>query len=479
MAEEISRDPSFVKDPIQNRAIDEPEKIEPVKTKAELDELNPVIQQTRMAQETFGLPSHVVPTEEQMGHVQKQFRNQRVNDIAANSGQEMVQFEEQEGDIPGVKLDPSQVAGLQSEKTPGPANLSGSSSQVKGADPEKLKKIFDMKVEGKTEELGQEATEATMNEVNAILQEEAQDDVDQAFLKDLEDAQAQRNKIANDVMAIGRKFMQGKVDPSRWYANRSTAQKIGIGVSAFLAGFGGSDSVINMVQNAIDRDIDAQKSDFERSKGQIKNMYGMVDKIYGQDVDRAKMVRNIMLESIKNKLAVNMAKAKTSQAQSKLKGAIANIRLEQEKLNEEISLNRFKAVQNMKKQQKVGADQLRQIRLIKGARDAFNDAYRAMENNAFKKFPIGDNKFTASVSRFVPLYLFALSGANVPESEKETVKGWLAQMQDFGAIQKWKMDKMRKLLDGEMALSTAQTMDEVKDILGRPQERSKFFKPSK
>lgn len=43
------------------------------------------MQQTRLAQETFGLPSHVVPTPDQMNHVKAEFQEQRLDSIDSNN----------------------------------------------------------------------------------------------------------------------------------------------------------------------------------------------------------------------------------------------------------------------------------------------------------------------------------------------------------------------------------------------------------
>lgn len=235
----------------------------------------------------------------------------------------------------------------------------------RGSDFDELDKAFQMKKEGEANKLGQEALTDKMAEVNAIVNEEAQAKIDEDLLNDLDAAKAKRDKLSSDVMAISRKFVSGKIDPNRWYSNRTTGQKIGIAISAFLTGFGGSGATLKMVNSAIDRDIEAQKADFARSSGTIKNLISMGDKIYGQDVDAAKFARGIMLENVKNQLAVNSAKAKSPTAQSKLKSAIAAIEIEKQKLFESMAMDRAKLASDVKKDQKVSVEQQKEKRFCK------------------------------------------------------------------------------------------------------------------
>lgn len=71
---------------------------------------------------------------------------------------------------------------------------------------------------------------------------------------------------ANDAWKAYASDPKNKFDPNRFYNNLGTGSKIGIGIAAALAGMGqhaagGRNLALDAVDNAINRDIDAQKND--------------------------------------------------------------------------------------------------------------------------------------------------------------------------------------------------------------------------
>lgn len=81
-------------------------------------------------------------------------------------------------------------------------------------------------------------------------------------------------------------FASTKSDPSRFWNSTSTGQKIGIAIAAAFAGMGaamqgqGGNSVLDILQNRIDADIDAQKTDMMNMKDNIASKESLYSKYY-------------------------------------------------------------------------------------------------------------------------------------------------------------------------------------------------------
>lgn len=450
--------------------------VDPILSRKELNETNPVLRQTKDAQEAFGLPSHVVPTPEQMDHISKFTRQERENEIVVQN-ENLDQFGAQPQDV-GQTLDDSMIAtGASSATTSAP--VAKSPGIVDGANLKNLKAGFDLKRVGAGQELMQQQK---MDEVAAINQEaktDLQSKIDFNHLDRLRAAKDERDKAASEISAISRQFIKKKIDPSRWYSNRTTGQKIGIAISAFLSGFGGSDATLNMVQNAINNDIQSQKDNLARGGSQIKNMLASVSKIYGDDVDAEKYTRGIYLENVENQLKVNAAKAKTTEAASKLSSAIAAIRIEKEKVFESIAMSRAALRQSAIKDQEPSDSQRKAAQTLATAFQGFNAMDRALKkpgSNTFEWF--GDDEYTAGMGKFVSGLGLLLSGAAVSDNERSDIERFVARYNDNKSVQKTKMISMRNLLNKYKKIILAKTVDELSDIIGGG-KRNKFFKPSK
>lgn len=86
----------------------------------------------------------------------------------------------------------------------------------------------------------------------------------------------------------------GQVDPNRWWKDRTTGQKVSAYISAFLTGFAGRPDVI---QQAIDRDIEAQKDTLDRMErtrtqrlAANQGLYGMMRERFGDGLLAQKAV---------------------------------------------------------------------------------------------------------------------------------------------------------------------------------------------
>lgn len=115
------------------------------------------------------------------------------------------------------------------------------------------------------------------------------------------------------------------VDPNRLWNNKSTGSKILAGISMIL---GGKDAV-NIVQGAIDRDIEAQKAAYVQRMGKTdaaRGIYADMFKMYN-DTEQAEMASRIAISNIIGKKLDAFAAQTSNQMQ------LMNYNLAKEKLN--------------------------------------------------------------------------------------------------------------------------------------------------
>lgn len=137
----------------------------------------------------------------------------------------------------------------------------------------------------------------------------------QQHAADRMDALAKYN-AANDALAAQ------KEDPNRWGKNLSQGQQILGIVSAGLAGFlhpDGENSAVKMMQQAIDRDIAAQRSDMANKREALAgkmNALGQLTEIYGSQEAAEEHLRASMLDDAKTQLQAQAAKSQSPIAQA-------------------------------------------------------------------------------------------------------------------------------------------------------------------
>ncbi len=93
------------------------------------------------------------------------------------------------------------------------------------------------------------------------------------------------------------------VDPDRWWASRSTGQQVALAISAGLGGFlnpGGRNSTIEMIEGAINRDIDAQKATLAGRRDLIGQQQGILAEISAQTGDEYRATEAVRLAAMQN-----------------------------------------------------------------------------------------------------------------------------------------------------------------------------------
>lgn len=101
--------------------------------------------------------------------------------------------------------------------------------------------------------------EAQKNRYNLMSQEYLKRQ--EALAKDYEaKVSIEVANLQNEGDALRKELTQAKIDPSRWWGSRTTGQKIGLAISAFL---GGGD----VIERMIDKDIEAQRANIQNKQG--------------------------------------------------------------------------------------------------------------------------------------------------------------------------------------------------------------------
>jgi hypothetical protein len=78
---------------------------------------------------------------------------------------------------------------------------------------------------------------------------------------------------------------QTEIDPDRWWSSRSTGQQIAMVAAGALGGFlnpTGANSTANLMSQAIDRDVDAQKANLANQRGLLDQQSGLVQQLYNE-----------------------------------------------------------------------------------------------------------------------------------------------------------------------------------------------------
>lgn len=111
--------------------------------------------------------------------------------------------------------------------------------------------------------------------------------------KDLEDLEAKRvenlAKMDNDINKLREDIASNKIDPNRIYSNMSTGNRVLGSISVLLGGLSQgltgakSNPAMDVMNNAIDRDIDAQKAELGKKQNLLSYnlaQYGRMDQAY-------------------------------------------------------------------------------------------------------------------------------------------------------------------------------------------------------
>ena len=107
-------------------------------------------------------------------------------------------------------------------------------------------------------------------------------------LASYETATARARADAQSLIAQAKELGQREVDPDRWWGSRSTGQKIAGFIGAAISGAlapGGQNQTLGLINQAIDRDLDAQVQSLAGQRAALATQQGLVGDLYRQTGD--------------------------------------------------------------------------------------------------------------------------------------------------------------------------------------------------
>lgn len=178
-------------------------------------------------------------------------------------------------------------------------------------------------------------------EKTAILEAEAKKS--QAFearRKSINDDQTQKLEAIQQRLSS----LDGNVDPQRFWKGKDTSSKIAAAVGIFLGGLGGGPNrALDIVNNAVNQDIEAQQQSFQNAMAKGKTEFELQSNLYGQhlralgDEQLASLAtRDAMLGVVEQKLTTTGAKFKTPELQANLEKSLADVQMMRAKVQSEL-----------------------------------------------------------------------------------------------------------------------------------------------
>ncbi len=118
------------------------------------------------------------------------------------------------------------------------------------------------------------------------------------------------NQLHNKFETLSAEVAQGKVDPGRWWDQKSTGSKVFTAIGMLFAGAGGGiaghpEMVGNVINKAIDRDIEAQKADLS-NKNTVLGKYLEMYKDLPQAEAAARLTMGAAVEGMINQQAAKL-----------------------------------------------------------------------------------------------------------------------------------------------------------------------------
>ena len=132
-------------------------------------------------------------------------------------------------------------------------------------------------------------------------------------LASYETATQQARTDTQSLIAQAKEIGQREVDPDRWWASRSTGQKIAGFIGAALSGAlapGGKNQTLDLINQAIDRDLDAQVQSLAGQRAALATQQGLVGDMYRQTGDlltAREGARVAVLQRLDDELGAEMA----------------------------------------------------------------------------------------------------------------------------------------------------------------------------
>lgn len=139
-----------------------------------------------------------------------------------------------------------------------------------------------------------------------------------------EDYNKKFGEYTNELDKLSDDIKNTKIDPSRYWENRTGLQKALMLIGLAMTAKGtpqGTQAVMNGIQKEIDRDIDAQKYALQQKgnrRGELTNMLSIARTKFGDDLQAENATRLLMMDQVKNQMEAKLATLKTGEAKQKM-----------------------------------------------------------------------------------------------------------------------------------------------------------------
>lgn len=160
----------------------------------------------------------------------------------------------------------------------------------------------------------------------------------------LEAQQARADKVLGDIDKMAADVQQGKIDPNGFYADKSTAAKIGLAIAqavgTFASAYGVKNDANAIISDAIDRDVKAQVANLAEKRGKLNDMQQLYKRVLddtGSKVAAADALRAAAFARVDMQLGEAAATATSEKAQAQVQDVQAKMRLRELDRRAEIS----------------------------------------------------------------------------------------------------------------------------------------------
>ena len=169
----------------------------------------------------------------------------------------------------------------------------------------------------------QEANQVAEDELRLSQEQAAQRRFDEFEQKEqsrqdkMREATEKYNKVSDELM-------NSKIDPNRFMNSKTTGNKIAIAIGVLLTGQQ-RNGVFEMLDKAVDRDINMQKADFARRGAAANNAYSRLRQTYGDERTADLATRAWSLDLMKMKVQKFASRTKTADQRLRAEGMIADL----------------------------------------------------------------------------------------------------------------------------------------------------------
>lgn len=178
-------------------------------------------------------------------------------------------------------------------------------------------------------------TSKFLKEMTPTEQEMKSLDAEAKRLRDEQEKQRQAYEMNyNEFQKANEEFGNLKINNNRWWSNKSTGDKVLAGIAVFLGGLGGGqNNALKIIDSAIERDIQEQKTNLDIKGQRLQNQRGLLPEMRARlgDLTAAEnATRAIYAQGMQNNLQAIAAKYNSPKIAAQAEIAIQDLELKKQ-----------------------------------------------------------------------------------------------------------------------------------------------------